>query len=319
MTNAIFRGVLSLGVVFLVQAAHAQNNLLGPPVVSSEPVVAFEVARSSLDPIVAPKTDDFSALDPVGQNAGTVLINGELVDPRYFPAILRKKTGNNCTAALIGPATVLTAAHCAAHGAQIGFGILGQRVAGICEQAPGYQAGRKSEDWALCLLQYEVQGIPYENVEIKNPPAQGTAIFLTGYGCTATKAGGKIDVCLPKEMFVPGDQKLRIGMTTVSAQPDQLANRPNSIFSSGSISSGDTILCPGDSGGPAFVIPNANPKAIRRLVGVNSATCILGDHGISAIASTSSAPGVAFIRSWVERHGQIVCGVNGSALPNCAF
>jgi hypothetical protein len=311
-----------LAILSVAAICHSALFLGGPVAaqemtVSDEPVKAFARALAELGAGKAPESEDFATLDPVGPSDGTVLINGQIVNPEDFPALFRKTSGSNCTSALIGPAAILTAAHCVTHGSTVGFRAAGRRVRAVCEQAPGFRNGTTSEDWALCLLENEVRGIPYETVDLSGAPASGTPIFLTGFGCTATGAPGSPGAC--QEDFQTGDRTLRMGLTNVVPRPAMFANRRNTIFGDGRISAGTPVLCPGDSGGPAFIIPNGSPRAIRRLVGVNSATCILGDRGVSLIAAVSSAPGAAFLRDWAMRREQTVCGVNGSSLPNCAF
>ena len=64
-------------------------------------------------------------------------------------------------------------------------------------------------------------------------------------------------------------------------------------------------LCPGDSGGGAYL-----PVASRRvLVGVNSRVDFETDE--SFVSSLSSQTGRVFIDAWLaENAGELICGVN---------
>ncbi|MEM8561035.1 MAG: S1 family peptidase, partial [Pseudomonadota bacterium] len=171
------------------------------------------------------------------------LINGRVVDRRIFPAILRMTTGGTCTATLVGPSTVLLAAHCIDyHYARVEFVFGDQEVVGICEHAPGWGGRDESHDWALCLLQREVSGLAYESVDVYNDVEVGSIVMLTGYGCTTP--GG------------PLDNLLRIGTSKVVERPevDWLPLESSTIYAESNLADGEAVLCPGDSGGPAFIV-----------------------------------------------------------------
>lgn len=231
-------------------------------------------------------------------DVGLELINGTPVDPRNFPGIVRMVTGGTCTAALIGPATILFAAHCLQGNTNIKFQISDRTIAGICQNSPGYNVQTHEFDWALCLLSNRISGIPYETVDVQNRPAIGDRLLLTGYGCT--RQGG------------PLDGRLRVGFSDVIAQPASLRREPSAIFTHSAIEAGEAVLCPGDSGGPLFRA-GADPTSARKIVGVNSRTTF--ELGISVFAATASPEGSAFLRSWAEANGQPICGVNSVA--NC--
>jgi hypothetical protein len=237
----------------------------------------------------------FSALPALPEPSGELLINGVEADPRHFPTVFRMTTGGTCTAALVGSAALLTAAHCVPDGALIKF-VLGTRdVRGLCEHARGYQPPlNKSEDWAMCLLEFPVIGIRYEALA-ESVPQLGTEVVLTGYGCT--EKDGAID------------GKLRVGLSQlVDGQKLAFAAETSTIYTRSAIPTAGAILCPGDSGGPLFVVSGNSFNDARTLIGVNSRTTF--QFGVSLFAATGSAAGRQFFRDWSERHGQKVCGVN---------
>lgn len=145
-------------------------------------------------------------------------------------------------------------------------------------------------------------------------------VLLTGYGCTGNQtARQKID------------GKYRIGLTALvdsSASPAAAlgaryyakgGGEANNLFTSPT----GPNLCPGDSGGPAFMVAatpagSGGQYAHRAVIGVNSRV-FFGDkdrktYGASAI----SALGAGGFERWAIRWlGPLpACGLTGT-LPNC--
>lgn len=266
----------------LILSGPATAQLLFSP--EAEP--AFEQRMDTSEVVLEP-------LEPIEDIDGS-LINGLPAAPRDFAAVIRMTTGGTCTAAIIGPAAVLLAAHCVDHGQQIRFKSAGGSVRGICDQTPGYRGGDKSQDWALCLLSNRVTGIPYETVNLGTPIGAGTEALLTGFGCR--NQGGR------------AGQVLLIGVSKIVARPPNLRRETSTIYSHSTIDSGGAILCPGDSGGPMFRLLEGTTDGKRLLEGVNSRTTY--SVGFSLFAATSSRNGKAFIADWAEANNQTICGLN---------
>lgn len=226
-------------------------------------------------------------------DVGQTLINGTPVNPRDFPGVLRMTTGGTCTAALVGPATVLFAAHCLGGNTRIAFRAGTTTVRGICTTAPGYNTSTHHQDWALCLLQRRVSGIVFETVDAAAKPQPGERVMLTGFGCTVEDG--------------PLDGRLRVGFSDVVRQPTGFRREPSAIFTASSIAAGEAVLCPGDSGGPLFRSGDDTTSA-RQIVGVNSRTTF--ELGVSIFAATASTEGASFIRDWAESNNQEICGIN---------
>jgi len=230
-----------------------------------------------------------------------LLVNGREVNRRFFPTLFRKTTGPLCTAALVGPSALLTAAHCMLDGVHSRFRLGDTRIRGLCRHAPGYDGGANvSEDWALCLLELPVLDIVYERVG-DAVPALGTAVTLTGYGCTVPNG--------------PSDNILRIGLANLVSRPPTSGApvEASSIYTKTNVAAGGVVLCDGDSGGPLFQIQGNSMTDARTLVGVNSRSN--GGGGVSVFAAAGSQAGRQFFESWVRLHQQKVCGVNTS--DNC--
>lgn len=254
----------------------------------SDPVPEFEEFARTLEVEVSPieATND----NDVGQS----LINGTPVNPREFPGVLRMTTGGTCTAAIVGPATILFAAHCLQGNTSIRFvNGSGDAVRGVCTIAPVYNLNTHANDWALCLLQRRVTGIAFETIDTGTKPEAGERLMLTGYGCTLP--GGS------------SDGILRAGFSDVVAQPSNFAREPSAIFIRSSVGEGDALLCPGDSGGPLFRSGD-DTSAARQIVGVNSRVSF--QTGVSIFSATASPAGAQFIRAWAEATNQEICGVN---------
>ena len=278
--------------------------------VTEEEVPAFESALEAAQTVLDSELDEptlaFEQLSEGSADPGTELINGTVVDRRFFQAVLRAREPVTCTASLIGPATALLAAHCLspdpAHVkrsvARVRFLFDGDRVDAICEAAPGYEVGN-SEDWALCLFQRFLIGT-FEGVNVSTLPTINKPIMLTGYGCT-------------QQNEAPNPNRpLKAGFTEVIALP-----RGDSFIRTKSEGDQEAILCQGDSGGPAFVLLGSTVSDSRMIVGVNSQTKIAAGAGF--LSATASGAGSDFIRDWVARNNQTVCGLNAGSNMRCKW
>lgn len=259
------------------------------------------------DPVTAEEAvPEFAALDSESaKNFGQLeledasaevkpqLINGVPVDPVLFPGVLRMTSGGTCTASLIGPATILLAAHCVEHGQKIALEAGELEVRGICQQAPGYNTRTHEQDWALCLLERKVKNVVFERVGLNSIPTVGEELALTGYGCTFR--GG------------PLDGKLRLGRAKVADRPTVLPKERAAIYTAAVLAERDAVICPGDSGGPLFRTGDdlAGPRTI---VGVNSRTTY--SMGVSIFSAIGSTEGTAFVTDFAQRFNQKICGHN---------
>lgn len=265
-------------------------------------VSVSETINPSFAALVAERELAFEQVPEIGGNSPTELINGVVVDRANFPGIFRMTTGGTCTAALVGPTAILTAAHCIDHGAKVRFVTDDVEVRAICERATGYVENvAGSEDFALCLLERAITGILYETIDVGAMPAAGEELVLTGYGCTAQ--GG------------PLDGELRVGPARAVDRPDVswLPVETSTIYTDALVDTGGTgtagaILCPGDSGGPLFRFFGPNVGDSRVIVGVNSRTTY--EFGVSLFAATGSRQGRLWLTYWADRHEAEVCGIN---------
>jgi hypothetical protein len=211
------------------------------------------------------------------------LINGEEVSKDDWRSVVRIKVGNSgCSATVVGPKVVITAAHCGSNGATATFDLAGKSYSGKIERSSLYPG--KDHDQAVIILD---QPVPKEDVKvfasIGGNPVVGGKIYLLGYGCTQAGGGGG------------NDGKLRAGLATIKG------------FSGyGIISSEGAALCFGDSGGPAMVDSN---KEKPILISTNSKGNI---RDTNYTLSTVSNESKAFWSAMASKYSAVICGVNGT-------
>lgn len=242
--------------------------------------------------------EDAPAFVPIPSTARndieTQLRNGEEVNPRDWPAVLQADGVDFCTSVVVGPNTILLAAHCVQHqGAITVTTARGEIVRGLCERAPGYERSTgRSEDWALCFTDKRLRGITFERISLAAPPPLGSAVVLIGYGCG--ERGGAVGT-------------LRIGRSTIGEKPRRLLGvRPASLFTSSDAGAGEPKICGGDSGAPLF--QHSGGVTRRAVIGVASDESVLD---ISVFAATGAEAGKTFIEDWEKRHNAEICGVDG--------
>ncbi len=270
----------------------------------------------STDPIPDPGSGaKVLVLKPVPElsqdNSGPVIIDGQPASPDDYPAsFLLAGDGGKCTWFLVGPRTLMTAAHCVLDGASIKI-VNEQKTVyeGRCERAPKYPED-PSQDWALCLLATDypppiISGRPLTGYEVLNtdPSALGIGqrIQITGFGCD--RKGGPLDdiyrVGWAKIDEVPPDVRV----------PPKYVRAPNFL----KIKKLPSHLCGGDSGGPAFSFLGSS-RFFRQVIGINAQTVYeLGD---GYLASTSTKAALDFFQQWEVKHGQEVCGLRKN-VRNC--
>ncbi|MGY4348694.1 hypothetical protein ACVWXM_005161 [Bradyrhizobium sp. GM7.3] len=228
---------------------------------------------------------------------GPELQGGREAKSEDWPASFYSKADKRCTATVVGPRTLLLAAHCVGTQREAVVTINQVEYFGPCTHSVDYKdgAGDDSADYALCRLNKEISGITFETISLNaKRPKRGEDLLLTGYGCTKKPGPGET------KPSGGNDGKYRVGRAPVVALPGERSNEPNTI-----VTRDQVAICPGDSGGGAYA-----PVASRRvLVGVNSRVDFDTDE--SFVSSLSSQSGRVLIDAWLaENEGELICGVN---------
>lgn len=209
------------------------------------------------------------------------IINGTPVNPGEYPEVVNIKTGNaSCTASVVGPKVLLTAAHCANTGSSSSFSIAGKSYTAKMTRHPGYPG--KDADIALGVISAEVEGAKPISI-YSGPVNEGDKIRLLGFGCTQPGGSGG------------NDGVLRQGVTEVIG------------FSSYDIVSrlaDGAALCYGDSGGPVYTV--TRPGRAEQMA-VNSKGNIK-DTNYTTNLTDSEIRG--FLEQFAKDNSVDICGVN---------
>lgn len=207
-----------------------------------------------------------------------VLIKGRIAKEGEFPAIVRitSNSGAGCTAAIVGPNALLTAAHCVSDGGNVSFSHSGKKYKSEpCEHHSGYKSN-KTKDFALCKTKDVSE--PWANINTDHEFVKvGDKILLTGYGCINSDGKG-------------ADGYLRVGEAKVVKIP----TKDNFDI----VSNAGAALCFGDSGGPAF--------KDNRLIAVNSRGNIKDTSYVSAVHMADQS----FFKAWSDKNRASICGLN---------
>lgn len=238
----------------------------------------------------------------------------------------------SCTATLVGPTVMLTAAHCVddpfgPKARELYLMVDNKKLKFDCEISPDYikhdpqiSSPRGSEDYALCIakvtgsLPATLAAIRPEVVEVSQPLLKDEKILMVGYGCTELK------VVNGEFTYKPSDKALRIGDERIEKAQKYDAAYP-AYSRTRSLDGKEPALCPGDSGGPVFSgASTEKPTAQRRVRAVNSAISSekagAGYDILSLISSTATTSFDVWARKWLAKQASaqpVICGINKKA------
>jgi len=216
------------------------------------------------------------------------LINGDVVDPKDFPATFKTTIGSSwCTGTLIGPRVLQLASHCVPNGGKASFTSNGVTYTGTCQRHPAYN-GDETADYALCYLDKVADVAFYETITHEEV-AIGETIYLAGYGCKYPGGNDK------------PDGKLRVGPTEVVGLP---------IDDNDIVTEKNAALCYGDSGGSVF---KKDSKGVLKVVAINSRGDI---ETTSYLPALYTVPAKSFYISWAAGKKAFICGLSGDD-PKC--
>lgn len=212
------------------------------------------------------------------------LINGKVANPEDWPEVVKIRIGNtSCSATLVAPDVIITAAHCGSHRSRVSFTIQGKQATGTCYRHPSYP--RQDVDIMACKLDQSFPDVRFASISTQH--AVRDIVTLAGYGCTRPGGGGS-------------DGKLRYGNARI------LRYSAYDI-----ISSDGAALCYGDSGGPMFqriVEPSIDP---HYLIAVNSKGDIATTSYNTNLALKTSSD---FLKNFEAEHNVQICGISRNCL-----
>jgi len=219
------------------------------------------------------------------------LIGGSIAAPGDFPEILYISAGRSrCTATAIGPRTILTAAHCVEDGGTIqpvSFSYNQTVFRASCSQSELYRDKVEDHDIALCKTDRELSY--FASVDTSQGPYLGDSITLAGFGCT--KPGGSGG----------NDGLLRWGSAPVIKLPYGTDNWFHT--------QGESALCFGDSGGPAFRSIKNPKKDPHFVAGVNSRGNI---KDLSLLTALWIGKSISFMLQFEQKNQVEICGISRS-------
>lgn len=239
----------------------------------------------------APPADMFQlAILSEDKAAQPTVINARRVTPKLYSASFYAKD-LKCSSSLVGPKTFLTAAHCLKKGPTMTVGVGTRIVVTTCTTASAYPKNLTA-DYALCLAPDDINDTPYfESVSLDATKLKiNQEVSLTGFGCTERGGGGD-----------KTGNVYRVGEAPIQSLP----NGSDNFL----VTRGETAVCFGDSGGPAF-LQMGKDGSPRFQVSVNG----VGDNNrVSGLASLSTTTAISFLQDWSTRHGQKICGLHPDA------
>lgn len=234
------------------------------------------------------------------EGTGGLIVGGTVTqDMSQWPAslMLTTKVGSGeemCSATLVGPDTLLTAAHCVEDNSSISLGYKKQHPKGTCNRSPSYVEPGIGKvhggDIALCKFAPPLTGILFESVSLKSDSVvSGRTILLSGFGCDRNSSSH-------------GAREFRTGVATISTAPTLESPEYEGFV----VVNGKASLCLGDSGGSAYQTAQ-DDVGQRVVVGVNAAVFLDGSNR-SVFTALSSPEVSAWIQAWsVSAH---ICGIN---------
>lgn len=248
----------------------------------------------------------FEMIEP--SNLGSVSVSGDVTaaDVNNWPATLvfRFSIGGGsyaCTSTVIGPRTILTAAHCVGNGNSGKVRIGSTTYSVTCTIHDSYTAtgGGRVYDIALCSTAAGDADIAlqrgsrrYESINTDNALIRADrAVTLLGYGC----------------LGVVGDNPGH-----VLYQGPTVIDRISGVDI---VTTEGATVCPGDSGGGAYIATGAER---RRVAAINSRVGITNGqmNSTSRLTNLTHASIAQFISSWASDRNAQICGLNLSG-PKC--
>ncbi|MBD9565272.1 trypsin-like serine peptidase [Pseudomonas sp. PDM09] len=338
----IFSALMFAAIVGLPSdrvALAAETIKIGPPVKPADEGLMAPVWAPGHPPKAGQKLSFRSlplklGVTKIQLSGGTVVV--DLLDWRAV-AVSDISDGEMCSLTLVGPRTVLLAAHCVdAHlapgedgepalTAEVRFVATGNPYKMNCDLSEDYLRWRVNDsgvprsaaDYALCELDRRVEDIKYEMIALDTDLKIAEVVTLVGHGCDSLGLSNDETHYTYKD----GHRVLRIGERPIEATTVSLnVGRPALYWRTLSESGREPALCYGDSGGPVMF-----PKqgGARRVIAVNSAlgatptATHLQPAFYSYLSPLSTKEFRSFVKRWTAKgegknpaHPRVICGFN---------
>lgn len=214
-------------------------------------------ARASADPALSIELPDAQGI-----------FGGQPVADCAWPtAVAVTGNGSLCTGTLVNERVVMFAAHCGSEPKKILFGEdistpVKTVPTDLCMTSPEYSGVTdQAHDWAFCRLAYPVSDIPITPVVYgceTEVVKKGAEVVITGYGIQ--EQDGDAGAKNWAETFVRQVYSMKVDVGGL----------------------GDPGICPGDSGGPAFIRYPDNSWHVFGIASTLTGTCGgLGTHALA--------------------------------------
>ncbi len=298
MSRCLVAATLAIAGASTVAQAPASAPAAGTKQAPPAPVIKVNDGGVSFTPVSEHLSDS-------GQPQ---LGNGVIANPQLWPAsLVARVDGDVCTATLVGPRTLLTAAHCVGDTARISIDFDKGKTSfkGTCRRTPRWSIAEPSNDLALCLMDAPVKhtGLSYERMSLDPAPiTTGRQLLAGGYGCQ--------DLNRQKLEDPP---VFRTGSVYVDRVPTPGDTWPNWIFTSAATDASKAFICPGDSGGAVYWVRADQSRLIVAVASAVQSDPARTDYKVSYLAALSTTDAFAFIDGWWKQAGHEICGLSPSA------
>lgn len=318
---ALMRWLISLTLLFIVLACrslqawadtaddvHAQLHLKEPSTGEESAPVVNKTDRRSAPTIV--QNTGGAEFRFVSGHGGEKIGNGVVTDTSLWPATVVARVGTGiCTATLVGPEVLLTARHCVGNGEVVKIRFQDGSISeGPCTHPKDSDA---SADWTLCRMKPAIvrRDLLYEAISA-NPDRimEGTKLTVGGYGCT--------HISLPHRIIEDKENPpFRTGQVVVNDLPGH--TWPNWILTNGAKEHGSAFVCPGDSGGAAYLVEPSGRRAIVAVASAVGDDDMSDDYLVSYLAALTTSSAQRFFSEWLKDNiGAKICG-RGEYPKNC--
>lgn len=272
-------------------------------------VTAFQFAWAESDDLNGLIVMTEARVDNVMQPAETQIYGGQPVDPSDFPWTLKfeyldfNRTPRLCTATVVGDRVVFVAAHCGGTDFSVKLEGHNQPFKLTCTRNPKFDSWSLHGDLMICLSDSKFPTTrKFERMSMSEVK-ESNELFLLGYGCRDLEnMSGSIGTLMG-------------GTANVNFVDSGHVYTKGKELDVPSTAGKDVMVCPGDSGGGAYLMTGSKITGKRSIIGVVSA--FIENDRVSLITPLFLSENKAFIDEWrLDNPGILICGKDSDA-KNC--